>query len=322
MKKTTLALCALLALQLALAAGISVRHSFAESHPPGKLMAFVPTEVDGLKIEEAGQTPLVLAKHDGKWILPGFDNAPANAAQVTALVDRLNKLEGGWPVATTPAAAERFKVADPGFERRVSLTSGGKTLATLLLGTSPAYRLTNVRVDGHDSIFSVDFDFSDAGGKAEDWEDKSLLTLTPTDITKIELSDLTLVRDKGGLRAADLGAAEEMVADKTDAVERELATPLYDAILGTTVKPDYGLAKPVKSIALVLKDGRQISYTLGKPAQGDYYVLQSSSQPFLFRLPKYAVTDLLDADRAALVRTKGQTNAAAKPAEAASTPGG
>lgn len=312
MKTLPIALSVLLAAQAALSVGIYVHHTSLQNRPPAKLLAFDPVTVDGLAIQEADQPPLALEKHDGKWVLPAVDNAPANNPQVVSLIVTLNKLVGGWPVATTQDAAKRFKVADDSFTRRIAIKSGGRTLTTLLLGTSPTYRQTNVRVENSDSIFTVPFGTSEASGKPEDWEDKSLLTLSPADISKIELPGVTLLRGKDGLRAADLAAGEEMAADKTDAVERELATPLYDSILGATVKPEYGLDKPSTSVDLTMKDGRKLHYDVGKLAQGDDYVLRSSSQAFLFRLPKYAVTDLLAANRNVLVRRKAQVGAAAK----------
>lgn len=322
MRKTTLALSAILVAQVALATGIAVRHNLEQGRLPAKLLAFNAAAVDGLAIEETGAPALSLEKHDGKWVLPAVDNAPANTAQVVDLIQSLGKLEGGWPVATTAEAAKRFRVASDGFDHRIRITSGGKALGTLLLGTAPAYRLMNARVDGSDSVYTVAFNTTDTSSKPENWEDKTLLTLSPSDISKIELSDVTLLRDKDGWRAADLAAKEEMVADKTDALERELATPLYDAILGTAVKPDYGLDKPAVSVDITLKDGRQLHYDIGKMAQGDDYVLRSSGQTFLFRLPKYSVTPLLSANRAELVRHKGEANAATKDGEVVRTSGG
>jgi len=312
MRTSPIILSVLLAGQVALSVGIAVHHTSAESRSPAKLLAFDPVTVDGLAIQEADQPPLALEKHDGTWVLPGVDDAPANNPQVVSLILTLNKLVGGWPVATTEDAAKRFKVADDDFTRRIAIKSGGRTLTTLLLGTSPTYGQTNVRVKTSDSIFTVPFGASDASGKPEDWEDKSLLTLSPADISKIELPGITLQRGKDGFQAVDLAAGEEMAADKTDTVERDLTMPLYDSILGTTAKPDYGLDKPVLSIGITLKDGRQLHYDVGKQAQGNDYVLRSSAQAFLFRLPKYAVTDLLNANRAALVRPKGQVDAVTK----------
>jgi hypothetical protein len=319
MRRLTIALSALLVVQLALAAALATRQSAAVGHgqPSADLLAFDRAAIDGLLIQDGKEAPVALAKRKDKWVLPGVADAPADSARVEALVSTLASLKRGWPVATTRDAAARFQVADDGFAHKIQLKSGDKVVATLLVGTSPQYRVTNVRIDGADAIYAVALGSYEIGGKAGDWEDKSLLSLSSADITKIELPGITLVRDKSGLHAADLAPDEEMVPEKTAAVERELAFPAYSAILGSEAKPDYGLDKPVTSVSLTLKEGRQVHYDIGKMTTGNDYALRASDQTFLFQVPQYALDDVVAANRSVLVRRKAQVSGQPKPAKTA-----
>ena len=91
-------------------------------------------------------TRLELAKKNGAWVLPGAFDAPADGPKVSALLDRLAALKRGLPIATSEAALKRFKVVDADFERRLVLSSGGKTLATVYFGSSPGLRKSDARL--------------------------------------------------------------------------------------------------------------------------------------------------------------------------------
>jgi hypothetical protein len=307
MRKTTLALSALLVAQLGLAVGLSAwTDQGDQGKPAAPLVPFDTAAADGLTIAEPGQPALTL-RRQGKdhWILPAAANAPADDTRVDSLLRTLADLKGGWPMARSADAAKRFKVADQDFEKHIQVTVKGKTVADLFVGTSPAYRLADVRVAGQNAIHTVPLGTYDLTTKPGDWEDKSLLRLKAEDIARIDLPDVALVRDKTGLAAPDLAADEEMVPDAVSTLENELATPLYDSLLPPGDKPEYGLDHPVMSATLTLKDGTKRRYDLGKRTTGDDYVLRVSGQTFLFQVPRYAVDELIAAKRATLIRHKG-----------------
>ena len=322
MRRTSVWLAGLLATQLALAIGLAVRGRDEQVGTPVRLLTFDTASVDALTVEAAGQAPVHLSKADGRWILPDLANAPADSAHVASVITALEGLKGSWPVASTSEAARRFKVADDSFERRIEILAADKILASILVGSSPSFHLANLRVDGQKAIYALPFDTYEVGDKPEDWVDKSLLRLSAADIVRIDLTDVTLLRDKDSWRAADLAAGEEMVPDKVAALERAAASPMYRSILGKDAKPEDGFATLAATVTLTLKDGRTLRYDLGKRAKGDDYALRVSGQPFLFELPAYAAADLVGANRAVLVRRKGESGGTAKGNPSAATSGG
>ena len=146
MKRFTLVLTALLAVQVVLASVLLLSgpsdEAFRAEEP---LLAFEAEKVDQIAIDETGGSSVTLKKVDGKWVIPGMADFPADQQRVVSLVDTLAGLKKGWPVATSSEAAERFKLTEANHVRRVALKSGEDELGTLLIGSSPTYRQAHIR---------------------------------------------------------------------------------------------------------------------------------------------------------------------------------
>jgi Domain of unknown function (DUF4340) len=194
-KKTISLLGALLVAQLLLAFGLSFTGPHLSARATDKpLLSLGGSQVDRITIEGPDQAKVVLAKVGTTWQLPEEGGFPADKARTESLLKTLEGLKEGMPVATTSDALARFKVADDRFERRVTLASGGKTLATLYFGTSPSMREIHARRSGQGDVYSVAFATYQVPAKAGDWEDKAVLQIPKEDIEAIDVAGLHITR--------------------------------------------------------------------------------------------------------------------------------
>ena len=164
-------LIAALAIQVA-AVAVLIAVKSGGAVEPAPFLDFDATAVDAISVANV-EGDVALAKEDDAWQLP--DGLPADAAKVQGVIDKLADAGGGWPVATSASVQERFELTEENHQRRLTLSAAGETVADIYLGTSPGYRKVHARRVGADDIYAITFSNYEAGVKAADWLDKSLL---------------------------------------------------------------------------------------------------------------------------------------------------
>jgi len=302
MKQWISVLSVLLALQLGLALAVNLRgEKYGVFQAEEPLLAFQKDAVDRIRIED-GKQGVLLEKKDAHWELPDLKGFPASNDPVEALLTKLSGLKKGWPVATTAAAAEHFKVDDKDFERRITLSSKGSQVAQLYVGTSPGFRKVHVRPAGEDAVLAVPFNTWEASAKADDWLDKDILRLSEADIQKVELPDLVLQRDRDAFKLADLAPGEETYTQTARSLIGQLANLRIQSLLGSEDKPEYHQDSPTLEVTVTEKDGTQLTYRFSKPEEGAYYVLKRSDLDRWLKVAEYTVKKLKETTRDKLVR--------------------
>ena len=157
MKKIIIIAAALLVLQIGLAVTLHVGdRGSAIMTPDTPLLGFAVDAVTAVEITGPEKDRIVLQKRGTSWVLPDSFAAPANTEQVSALLARLAGLKQGFAVATSSAAAKRFKVADDLFQRHVVIKAGDSVVGDLYVGTSPGFRQIHARKAGAEGVFAVE----------------------------------------------------------------------------------------------------------------------------------------------------------------------
>lgn len=321
MNRTVAALAGLLAVQLVVAAGLGfARTGLSGPEKQVPLVALSSHKVDRITIEGPNKAKVVLAQVKGSWQLPGLADFPADQTRVKSLVDALGKLTEGLPVATTRDAQTRFKVSDTDFERRVTLSSGGKTIGTVLFGTSPSMREIHARREGQSGVYSVQFASWQMPAQESDWEDKRLLQIPVRDIAAIDVAGLHIVHTEdeaakaGGAKMADakpidakaaakqpawqasgLAAGETLDQTAAASLAGSLADLEFDHVLEGAPPADDGLASPVLTLTVTKRSGGNVVYRIGKSKDGKTYTLKSSSRSEYFAVPSFAAEPLIAA---------------------------
>lgn len=312
----TLGLSALLVVQIgaALVLDWSARGALVPAAANQPLLRFDPQAVDVVRIDgktDTGQAAIALSRSGQGWVFKDLGDFPADGAKVDALLAKLAELKRPLPVATSPEAQTRHRVADDRYERRVVLESGGKPVATLLLGDSPGFRRQLARPAGETAVYDLALALHDVGNRPDDWLAKDRLQLDQASVEGIAAKDWELAKGQDGWRFADAGTATDQAPDTAAVVNLlgRLGNLSYRGVLGTEDKPEYNQAAPVMELRLKLKNGETRTYRISKPQAGQDYVLKVSDRPWYFKVADFDLAGLLDQDRAKL---RGET---AKPTE-------
>lgn len=294
-------LAGLLVAQLLLAAGLGLGGADRNRPQNEKLLAVDTGAVDTIRIE-GGEASTELTRTGESWTVPALE-FPADGDKVATLLEKLDGLKKGWPVARTGEAAGRFKVSDREFERKITLFDEGETVAELYLGTSPGLRKAHARLAGEDEIYAVEFSTHQARAGEQDWIDKAVLKRDPEAIARLELPDIVLERKDGEVVIAGLEENQQTDTEQAKQLLRKVAGLEIRSVLGREAKPEYGLDKPLHNIALTLEDGETVRYAIAKlKEKGNDYVLKSSDNDYYLRIPGYTLNSILDTEKDKLVK--------------------
>ncbi len=302
MQRTITMAAVLLAIQIGLAVAMYFGGSEKETVTPDSPLLGVQAEaITGLEISGPDKERIVVQKSAAGWILPESFGAPANGEQVTALLARLADLKQGLAVATSPAAAKRFKVADDLFERHVVVKEGDRVVGDFYAGTSPGFRRIHARRADRQEIVAVALSTFELPTVVDQWLDKNVLKIKEDDLTAMAFPGFTLRKiDKNwqmdGLaegRETDAKAVQDLVAKVTGltvqaVIREEEAAPLFT---GT----------PALVYTVTKKDGGTTTFTFAK-AEGDAYVVKREGDDHYYKVHTLQVESLLKTTGESLVK--------------------
>ncbi len=263
-------LALLLLAQLVLAAGLLAwqgRGGVAEAEA---LFSFDDKSVDRLVIEGPEQEKVELQRRGNgdaaQWVVTGAGDFPADIARVQQVLSRLKGLEVVAPVARSSAAAERFKVGDESFERRIQAQVGGKSVATLLLGNSLGSGQTAARKSGEDGVYGTNWGTYELATRDEEWLDKGLLRMAADNVTGVEANGKALDEEA------------------TRRVGESLASLQFRNLKGTAEEARKGPGKQELQLVVQRRDGEPVTYTLYKEPDSDDRVLVVSNRQEAFTI--------------------------------------
>jgi hypothetical protein len=268
-----------------------------------QLLSFTADQIDEIRIED-GESSVELKKADQAWRLPEID-FPAGAEQLNSLFEKLTDPRVDWPIATTGVAAKRFKVADDDYERKITFSKGGETVAVLYLGTSPGYRQLHARLNGSDDVYLIEFSMYDAQVDTDDWIDKGILHRNVEEITAVNLPDLVLKKQSDSWTIEGLKEDEQPNVTEIESLVKKAAGLSIDGVRGKEPKKEYGFDDRPKTVVLTLSNGDSLTYQLAKPENDAHYVVKSSALEHYLSVPQYVVKPLVEPDRQKLVQPKG-----------------
>ena len=314
-------LAGLLALQLLIALGQSLSapstRAFAPQTP---LIDFEPVQVTAIRIEGTdGADPVRLERRDGSaWVIGGLGDFPAAGFKADQLLTTLAALKRSLPVATSAEARERFKVADTGFNRRLTLEGAQGQIATLILGETPRFKRLFGRPADDSAVYELDLAIADVSNRRVDWLDQGQLRLDQAKITAIEGADWRLEKDGEDWRLAGAGADEPLDQDKARELVRTLANLSYRDVFAATEAPAEDASNPVLELKIELSAGESRAYRIARLAGSEDYVLKDAARPQAFKLSKYDLMDWVDLERSTLIVQPEPTTATdAQPESAA-----
>jgi Domain of unknown function (DUF4340) len=284
MRKTIIAAAVLLVLQIGLAVALNVESTGYETFTPDTpFVRFDADTITSLDITDGDGKQLVMEKNETGWILPKFYQASADKAQVTALLTKLAGMKQGLAVATSAAAAKRFKVAEDSFERHVVLKAGDKVAADLYIGSSPGFRQVHARKAGQKDIVNILLSSFELMTSPEKWIAKDTLKLKQEDLAKVSFADFVLDHKDGGWQLDGLQEGQKTNTDEA----KVLIEKICGLIIQSVVDPQKGaelLAKePGIHYTVTGKDGSETTYAFAK-GKDNYLVLKVSNRDQYFKV--------------------------------------
>jgi hypothetical protein len=257
------------------------------------LLGLAADQITDIVIGGDNKSSAHLHKTGAVWQLPDYQQLPADAAKVTAMLRTLAATEPRWPVSTSADAVRRFEVADDHYQRKLQFgTASGKT-QTLYLGSAPAFRKVHARRGGDRAVYAIDFNTFDTPADPAQWLDKSLLALHGK-ITAISSGDLKLQLNAQSWQLA--GDADTKLAQvPVDTLVKQLQNLSVQALADAQIPAKLPLARTLDVVA----DGT--TYTLQFKRDKDAIYLHSSTRPQWFKVADYAVQAILDLKRETLL---------------------
>ena len=302
MKKTIIFAAVLLVLQIGLVVALQIGgHTGRDIAKPGApLLDFAVDAVTTLEITGPDNDRLAVQKSGNGWILPDSFAAPASTEQVAALLARLSGLKQGFAVATSAAAAKRFKVADDLFQRRVVLKADGSVIGDLYVGTSPGFRQIHARKAGSEAVVVVELSTFELETAADKWLDKNMLRIKEEDIDTIAFADFVLQRKDNAWQLTDLPEGQATDAKAAGDLAAKASGLTVQAVLKPQdVEPLFS-GTPVLHYTITRKGGGAVEFRLAK-AEGDSYVLKQSESDLYCKIHSLQVESLLKASRDSLI---------------------
>ncbi|MCB1843874.1 MAG: DUF4340 domain-containing protein [Halioglobus sp.] len=251
------------------------------------LLDVAVTSVNEIRISDGLENEVVLRREGEAWLLPELNDMPAEGERVAALLAALDS-SGLWPVADSPAARQRFQVADYRFQRRLELFAGEALQATVYLGTSPGFRKVHARNAQQGAIYSIPLSNFAAPVTSGAWLDGGLLRVR---------SPLRIVSDGYSLNYADgqwlAGTGATPDARELQALLDALRNLQINGVAGEDEQRELSAAEADWVISVAGLTG---SATLSLFERGGKHYIHSSVFPHIFTLSAYDYARLTDID--------------------------
>lgn len=190
MRKIQIFLTGVLAIQVFITGGLLWNDAYtAQSKSKSILFSFEQKEINRIEISNENDTT-ILSKSNEKWVLPDLQRLPVNEDKLLKFLDKLTRLNPGWPIATTKESFKRFEVANDKFQRKIKIFKDKDLVEEFFVGTSPSFRKGHVRRVNDDAIYSVNLNSYELPADKTQWLDTSLLAVK--DINEIKGKDFIL----------------------------------------------------------------------------------------------------------------------------------
>lgn len=267
MNRTHWILTGVLAVQVALLVLIAPWSTGAGADTPRPLLpeleSFTPAKIEVSQGHDKNNKSVVL-DHDGDtWTLEGQQGYPADAKKLDGLLDTLKGLKVRRPVVTSSRYHEALKVTDTDYERRIRIWQEpkGKPKIDLLVGTSPNYRISHVRLEGDDRVYEArGLMTSDLQADAGSWIDKQFVNVPFENVTQVTVSNkhgrFELSREGDDWKVTPApGSGKTLDKSKVDSFVRQLASLWLSEPAGSPGTSDYGLDDPAATVEITYRAG-------------------------------------------------------------------
>jgi len=258
--------------------------------------------VDRVAIEEKGKEPLVMTRQNGGWVLPAAQRFPVSPARFREFTEKLLGAKPSWPVGRTKVAAKQLKVSDDTFERKIRFFKDDEEVGVVFLGSSPAFRKVHARLEGDDTIYSLNFNVYEARTNPADWYDRSLLKFSREEVARIDMGAYAVKQDAKDFIIEGLAQDEKTDVEGMRKLVSGITSIGFEDVLGKDGKDMFDKGERVLEFAVEIRDGSRLQFTVVSPQGEDYYILKASGYPYYFKVRKSKLDEVRNTARDQLVK--------------------
>ncbi len=280
------------------------------------------TLVSDVKLEELSKVSITgdqqtinMTKSGDTWVLPDRGDYAVLEPSVTDLISKVLTINTSRLVASNAANFVQLKVADNDFNRKIQFATSAGQNYTLLIGSSPNNRATNVRLLGQDQVYLTDkLSATDVNMAYSTYVNNAYFGADSERIAAISFSNgngtLSARKDLSGTwQLEGLQAGETFSNTLFASLTSKLQSMTLVEPLGKDAKPEYGFANPQSIITVTVAPPVGITDTsvsaetstilVGATISGtsNAYVKASNSEYYI-SMANFNLTDFIQKQRA------------------------
>ncbi|NJN95778.1 MAG: DUF4340 domain-containing protein [Anaerolineales bacterium] len=302
MSKLNQILAITLVVQVVLAAFVFWPRPAASSGGGPLLPDYKAADVTRLTISDSEGKTLALAKNGENWVLPEAGDFPADAAKITPLLDKIEKVRTNRLVTQTEGSHARLKVAAADFNSLLEIGLKDGAGHKLYVGSSAGASATHVRADDRPEVYLTgDLTSFDANVQASAWINTLYFTVPQTATTGLTLENANgtfeFVKEGETWTLKGLKAGETFNENNFTSLLSQAGGINMSEPLGQTAEAAYGLDKPLATVTLKTTD-KTYTLTIGvKSDEDNSYVVKSSESPYYVRVAEFTAQSFTDKKR-------------------------
>jgi hypothetical protein len=246
--------------------------------------------VDGVGSVEGG---------NGEWRITSQGGYPADDKKVTALIEKLAKMEVRRPIANRESSHNALKVGDKEWGRRVRLTTDAGE-RELVIGAAKSNSV-NVRFADESGVYLASglSEWSLRDDARSYWNPVYLET-SPTDVSEIRVqhgtSSLLFAREGEAWRVVEPATSDPVDSEAIDAFVAAVTTVRMDVPVGSTVLPEHGLDGTIRVSWMIDAENESVAggYEIGAENGANRY-LKSDTNPFVVEVAASSLARVIEA---------------------------
>ncbi len=272
------------------------------------LLGFNVDQLDKIILKQRDKPDMTLVKQEADWKIFGLNNFPVSSAKFSSVFDRLFSMKKNYPIASSTASADYFRLEDSSFDRAIDFISNDALVERLYLSASSSFKKAYVRAGDDKPVYEINFSMFDLETKTGNWIDPDLLKLDPSTVSEIRLAEnVVLKQNQQNWQLDNLSDTENLNQDALQSLLNQILHIRYHDVTAIAEKAATA-ANTVEFQFQIDSEGKTLEYLFYSQPESDVYWLKVSAYPYQFKVNKAMTNIVAEFKRLNLIETPTQIN--------------